>query len=166
MRLQVEHQVAIGADELADFIDQEDEPVVRPLGIEIFLDPFAEVLDGQGEIVLGIVDPLLRRFSALAERLAERLDDLIPVELVGIPLVEPIPGRWLLCRRRGTPPACPCHQVAFHVGDVRVIAAVALHFVQDFEEDRAGSRPARPCVVGLAVDVEEDDIGVATRRPA
>ena len=60
-RLQVEHQVGVGADELADFIDQEDEPVLRPLGVQVLLDPLAEVLDGQGEVVLGPVDPLFRR---------------------------------------------------------------------------------------------------------
>ena len=60
-RLQVEHQVGVGADELADFIDQEDEPVLRPLRVEVLLDPLAEVLDRQGEVVLGPVDPLFGR---------------------------------------------------------------------------------------------------------
>ena len=36
-------------------------------------------------------------------------------------------------------------QVTLHVGDVRVVAAVALHFVQDFEEHPQDSVPARAC---------------------
>ena len=47
--LQVEHQVGVGPDELADFIDQEHDPMLRPLGIQVFLDPFAEVLDRRSE---------------------------------------------------------------------------------------------------------------------
>ena len=50
------------------------------------------------------------------------------------------------------------------MGDVRVVAAVALHLVQDLEEDREDGVPAR-AVVGLAVDVEEDDIGVGGDGP-
>ena len=92
-RLEVEHQVGVAADELADLIDQEDQPVLRPLGVQVLLDPLAEVLDGQREVVLGPVDPLLGGRLTLAEGFAERLDDLIPVELVGVPLLRPNRGR-------------------------------------------------------------------------
>ena len=97
----------VGADELADLIDQEDEPVLRPLGVQVLLDPLAEVLDRQGEVVLGPVDPLFGGGLALAERFAERLDDLIPVELVGVPLLDPIQAGVLLVGVRGTPASLP-----------------------------------------------------------
>ena len=61
-----------------------------PLESRYSFDPLAEVLDGQGEAVLGPVDPLLGGCLALAESFAERLDHLIPVELVGVPLLRPI----------------------------------------------------------------------------
>ena len=50
------------------------------------------------------------------------------------------------------------------MGDVRVVAAVALHLVEDLEEDGQDGVPAR-AVVGLAVDVEEDDVGVRGDGP-
>ena len=86
-RLQVEHQVRVGADELTDFIDQEHDAVLRPFGIEVLLDPLAEVLDRHREVVFGPVDPLFGCWLALAERFAESLDDFIPVELVSVPFL-------------------------------------------------------------------------------
>ena len=74
-------------DELTDFIDQEHDSVLRPLGIQVFLDPLAEVLDRHREIVFSPVDPLFGCRLALAESFAERLDDLIPVELVRVPFL-------------------------------------------------------------------------------
>ena len=56
-------------------------------------------------------------------------------------------------------------QVAFHVGDVGVVAAVALQLVQDLEEDPQDQVTAR-AVVGLAVDVEEDRHRCWRRPPA
>ena len=61
-------------------------------------------------------------FTALAERLAKRLDDLISVEFVGISLVEPfLAGGLFIGGMEGRQLALAI-QVAFHVGDVRVIA--------------------------------------------
>ena len=60
-----------------------------PFGVEVLLDPLGEVLDGQGEVLLGAVDPLLAGLLALAEGRGESLDDLIPVELVGVAFVDP-----------------------------------------------------------------------------
>ncbi len=48
-------------DELAHFIDQEYDPVLRPLGVQVLLDPLAEVLDRHCEVVFGSVEPFLGR---------------------------------------------------------------------------------------------------------
>ena len=50
------------------------------------------------------------------------------------------------------------------MGDVRVVAAVALQLVQDFQEDSEDRVPASHGV-GLAVDVEQDDIGIGGDGP-
>ena len=58
-------------------------------------------------------------------------------------------------------------EVTLHVGDVRVIAAIALQFVQDLEKDAQDEVTSRAAaVVGFAVDVEQDDIGIRRRPPA
>ena len=38
--------------------------MLRPFGVEIVLDPFAEVLHREGKAALGSIDPLLSRFLA------------------------------------------------------------------------------------------------------
>jgi len=49
-------------------------------------------------------------------------------------------------------------------GDVRVVAAVALHFVEHLQENLK-DRVAPRLVAGLAVDVEQDGIGVRGDGP-
>ena len=44
-RLEIEHQVRIAPNKLADFVDQEHDSLLRPLGVQILLDPPAEVLN-------------------------------------------------------------------------------------------------------------------------
>ena len=63
--------MAVRADELADLIHQENKSVAWPFGIQVLPDPLGEVLHGEREIVLGIVDPFLRGFLALAQGLLE-----------------------------------------------------------------------------------------------
>ena len=46
-RLKVEHQVGIGANELPDFIHQENQAMLRSFRIEVLFHPLTEVLDGQ-----------------------------------------------------------------------------------------------------------------------
>ena len=113
----------------------------------------------------GSVDPLLGGEGTLAEDVTEGFDDLIAVELVGIPFLDPreagvrlIGGVERLQLALGV-------EVSLHVGNVRVVAAVALQLIQDLQEhpeDEIASCPAP--VGGLVVDVEEDDIGVGNDR--
>ena len=51
-------------------------------------------------------------------------------------------------------------EMPLHVGDVRVFRAVPLHLIEDLEKHRQDRLPSGPRV-GPAVDVEEDDVGVA-----
>jgi len=50
MVCKLSHQVGVSSDELANFIDQEHDPVLRTFGIQILLHPLAEVLDRHGEL--------------------------------------------------------------------------------------------------------------------
>jgi hypothetical protein len=45
--LEIQHEVGIGANVLANLIHQKDEPMLWSLLIEVGLDPRAKVLDGQ-----------------------------------------------------------------------------------------------------------------------
>jgi len=45
-RLKVKHQMGISTDELAHFVDEKNDTVVWAFGVEIVLDPLAEVLHG------------------------------------------------------------------------------------------------------------------------
>ena len=87
--MQVEHQVSVPTDELPDFIDQEDDAVILALLVEILLHPLAKILDSDGEVVFRLVDPLFGSFFALAGGGTPGFDDLIVIELVGIPLLLP-----------------------------------------------------------------------------
>ena len=156
----------ISPDELTDLIDQEHDPLLRPFGIEVLLDPLAEVFDRHREVIFGPVDPPLGGGLALAEGFAEGLDDLISVELVGVPFFCPLQASVLLVSGVERLQLPLGFEVTLHVGDMRVIAAVALQLVQDFEEDSQDEVASRGAtVVGLAIDVEEDDIGVGDNRP-
>ena len=159
--LQVEHQVGVVANELPDLIHQEYDAVLRPLRFQVLFGPLTEILNGQREIVLGPVDPFLGSSWALAESLAKRLSNLVPVELVGVPFAAPLkPGELCKCGVERLE-LSPGFEVSLHMGDMRVIAAVALQFVQDLQKDPQDQVAARAAaVIGLAVDIEEDDIGI------
>ena len=55
-------------------------------------------------------------------------------------------------------------EVTLQMSDVRVIAAVALQFVEDFEE-HSQDQITTCAMIGLAVDIEKDDIGAGGDRP-
>ena len=79
--LQIEHQVGIGADELPDLVNEKDDAVGRPPGIQVALDPLAEILASQGECIFGTVNPFLAGLFTLAEGMGQCLDDLVSIEL-------------------------------------------------------------------------------------
>ena len=147
------------ADELTDFVDKEDQAVSGTLGVEVLLHPLAEVLDGERKGVLHVVEPLGAGLLALSQGVGDRLDEGVPVELVGVALVEPlVSGGQSIGIVEAGQLSLGC-QIALHVGDPRMITTEALELVEDPQEDRKDGIAGRP-VVGLAVDVKEDDIGI------
>ena len=161
--LQVEHQLAVLADELPDLVDQENQAVLRAPGIQVLLHPLAEVLDAQREVRFGGVHPSFGGFLALPGGLREGVDDLVAVEGVGVAFLRPLlPGLLAVGRLEGLKFAL-VGQIPLHVGDMGVIPAVALHLVQDLQEYQQQRLTARP-VVGLAVDVEQDHVRVGRHR--
>ena len=74
---------------------------------------------------------------ALAEGFAESLDNLIPVELIGVPFLLPIESGVFFVGGLECLQLPFGFEVTFHVGDVWVVATVALQLVQDFEKDTA-----------------------------
>ena len=150
------------ADELADLVHQEDDAVVGAPAVEVFLDPLGEVLDGQQglEVVLGLVEPGPRALGALAQGVRQGLHQLVGVEAVAVSLLLPVDiGGGAERGLEGVQLALGV-EVPLQVGDVRMVAAVAQLLVEDLEEDpEDGVAPA--AAVGLAVDVEQDDVDVA-----
>ena len=73
--------------------------------------------------------------SLWPSRLAKGGDDFVAVELPGVALFEPGLARRLLEGRVENLELALLVEMALHVGDVRVVAAVALLLVQDLEED-------------------------------
>ena len=160
-RLQVEHQMRVGPDEPADFVDEERDPMPRPFRVQVFVHPLAEILDRQGEVALGPFDPSDARRLALPEGLAERLDDLVLIEFVGVPFVLPSGSCQPFEGGMESLQLALAVEIALHVGDVRVVAAIALQFVQDLQEDSQDQvASGAASVVRLALDVEQDDVGI------
>ena len=91
--LQGQHQLGVGADELADLIREEQDAVLGRLGVEILFDPMAKVFDRDAEGLFGILEPLMRRLGGKVENAGQRLLDVVLVELIAVALIEPVqPG--------------------------------------------------------------------------
>ena len=91
------------------------------------------------------------------------LDDLVPIERVGVAFVDPVGAGQCPVGSVKDPQLVLAFEITLHVGDMRVIAAVARQLVQDFEEHRQDSVPPGP-VVRLAIDIEQNDIGMGCDR--
>ena len=155
--------MGIGADELPDLINEKDDAVVFSPAIEIVLDPLAEVLDGQGKIVLSAINPFFTRLFALAEGMGQCLDDLVPIERVGVAFVNPAGAGQCPIGIVKDPQPALAFKITLHVGDMRVVATVACQLVQYFEEHRQEGIAPGP-IVRLAVDIEQNDIGMGCDR--
>ena len=88
--LQVEHEVAVIADELAHLVHQEDDAPVFALFVQVLLNPLGKGLDGQAHAVLGLVKPVLGRLQTLAQGLGQGLDHFVSSEVKGVPLILPV----------------------------------------------------------------------------
>ena len=49
--------MAIGADELTDFIHKKVQAVIGTLGIQVFLDPCGKVFNAKRKVVFSVIDP-------------------------------------------------------------------------------------------------------------
>src|SRR5271157_4893547 len=88
--------MGVAADELADFVDEENDPVARSLGVKILLHPSTKIFHRDREFVLCAFDPADARVLALAQGLAQGLDDLVLMDFVGVTLGPPITPSELL----------------------------------------------------------------------
>ena len=127
--LQVEHEVGVAADELADLICQEHDAVLWALAVQITLDPFGKIFHGKAEIIFRSIDPLLHRAFALSQGLGERSDDFVPMKFPGVSLLYPRLTGHPLKRRMENPKPPLLVKMAFHMGNVGVVAAIALLLV-------------------------------------
>ena len=154
-RLEIQHEVGICSDELPYLVDEEHQSMSVATPVEVLLHPLREVLDGYGEVPLGIVDPLLCRLLGLIERLTERCDDLVSVELPSVPLIEPRGLRLTLEDFVKDPQTPLLREVSLHMCDVRMIPAESFLLVENSQKDPEEGITSRG-VIRLAVDVEED----------
>ena len=158
--LEVQHQTTVLANESSHLVHQEDQTAAILLFVEVFLHVLAKGFDAQGEVVLGIVHPLLARLLGLPESLAESLHHFVAVKLIGIPLAHPgMAGEVFIFLMEGVQLALAV-QVPLHVGDVWVLGAIPLHFVEHLQEHRQ-DRFSTGLGVSPTVDVEQDHVSVA-----
>ena len=162
-RLEVEHQPAVAADERSHLVHQEHEPAALCLLVEVVLHVFGERLDAELEAAFRAIHPLLGRRLRLAGGLRESLHHLVAVEGIGVAFGFPgMAGEPLKLGPEGVELSLLV-EVPLHVGDVGMLRAVAGQLVENLQEHREDGI-AVAANVGSAVDVEEDDVGVAGGR--
>ena len=90
--LQVEHEMGVLADELADLVHQEDDAVAGASAVQVLLDPAGEILDGQEglEVVLRLFEPGPGPLDGLAQSLRQCLHQLVRVKAVAISFQLPV----------------------------------------------------------------------------
>ena len=86
--MQVDQQVCIPADVLADLVDHEQEPEVTRLRVHVFLNLGNELSDGSLH-GLGAVKPVAGGLLTHAEYVLQSGDDVILKESVGITGLQP-----------------------------------------------------------------------------
>ena len=138
--------------------------MIEAFRIEELANPGGEVLDIEGERLLLAVDEFRRRFLGLAESLRQRLHHLVAAENVAVSLCDPVRSGGEAEGVLEAVELAALRHVAFHVRDVRVIAAEALVLIKDAEEHREDRVPP---VLGfrLALDVEQDNVGRRLHGP-
>ena len=161
--MQVEHEVRVVADELADFIHEKDDAVILASTVEVFFDPFGEGVDGQADRVLRLVEPGFGGCEALAQSFGERFYHLVFLEVERVTLLDPVlAAEFRVCGTKLLEFAL-AGQVAFHLRQMRILAAEPLHLVKHTPEHREdGSAPVLS--IGTAVDIKKDDIGISVCR--
>ena len=159
-RLQVGHELGVFGDVLAHLVHKEIEAEVGRFLIQPGLDLVAEVFNGDAVLAAVLVQNAFgeswvfaRDFRVGAGDVAAFKQGLFAPALPGFAgqaLVGVFEGRELVA----------AVQVAFKLGDVALLAKVAAHLVEDFDEHRQqGIDLVLADDVGLLVDVEQDTLG-------
>ena len=157
--LQIEHQLGIVADVLADLIHQENQATVAAFTHQVFLDQFGKILDADPVGVIRFFAPIAAcRFGHEAD-FGQCIHDVVLDEVK--PVADLCP--WLAMV--GRKPlfefviSSLLYQMPLQVGQKRDSAAESLHFVKHLEED--GDNRVFAVFAGhvaLRVDIEQDHV--------
>ena len=163
-RLQVEHQFGVRADELADLVDEEVQPVGGFLPVQPGLDLLSEVLDGHR--VLGAVfgEDVRRCRVGGAADLGVRLRDVHLLQDALFAALRPVPAGDPRVRLLEGVVLATVVQVAFEPGDVPLVAVVAAGVVEHLDEHlQQGIGLVLGDQGGLLIDVEQQALRRDTR---
>ena len=159
-RLEVEHQVRVGADELADLVDEEVEPETFGLLVQPSLDLVGEVLDGDGVLVAVLGEDVGRRALALTADFGVGLGDVGLFEDALLAALGPVTAGDALVGLLERLVLAAVVEVALEAGDVALVAVVAAALVEDLDEHL---QQGVGLVLGderrLLVDVEQQALG-------
>ena len=158
--LQIEHEVGIVADILADLIDQKDDMMIFSFFLNVRLYALGEVFNADGILPRRLFTPVAGSRIAHKTDRRERIDDGILNKIEILPRIFPSIAVFLQeCRLECLIPAF-VRQTAFQIGKIGHRSAKALHLVEYLQKD-AYDRifVALSVRIALGIDVEQDDIG-------
>ena len=89
-RLEIEHEVSVLTNKLADLINKKDEPMIFAFLAKVISHPTGEIFDRKRELAIGTIYPGCTRLFALAEGFTQRRDNLITMKLIRITLIGPV----------------------------------------------------------------------------
>ena len=157
--LQVEHEIAVVTDILADFIDEEHDMMVMAFFVDILFDAAGKFFDGDAIGLDGFLTPVPCRFFRHDPHINQDIDNIVLDEVEFMSRIFPRfatgSGKFLF----EFVVAAFFRQIAFQVGYIGNRATESLHFVEDFEEYvDDGVLVLFAIGVALGVDIKKDDI--------
>ena len=158
--LQVQHQLGVLADELADLVNKEDDAMAWALGVQVVTHQFSKAFDVDAVTVTGIVEPLASGLGRHLQSSTQTGDDVVAQEVHGIAFVGPIVAVGGLKGVFEYLKTTLGNEVTLHVRHVWCVARQTLHLVEDAQEHLQDG-VAIGLSIGFGIDVEEDDVGLA-----